>query len=143
MFIVPMRRHFGAAGVFHYGWVIPALVFVAGFGIAYLRFVFLHLDTRTRMRFIAAGLIYVGAALGLELIEGPVDVHFGLQSVPARAAVAVEETLEMLGIVVFMFAILTYIGEHVGEIRVRIGDRSASSGTRQPGERVELENVTC
>jgi hypothetical protein len=143
MFIVPMRRHFGASGLFHYGWVVPALFFVACFGIAYVRFVFLHLDARARLRFIAAGLIYVGAALGLELVEGPVDVYFGLQSVPARAAVAVEETLEMLGIVVFLFALLSYIGEHVGEIRFRVRDESATGVICESTERTELEHAAC
>jgi hypothetical protein len=139
MFIVPLRRHFGAQGIFHYGWVIPAVFFLAGFGIAYLRFVFCHLDRPTRRRFIAAGLIYVGAALGMELVEGPIDQRFGDQSVPAQAAIAVEETLEMLGIVVFLFALLSYIAEHVGEIRLRVRDESASCGIRESAERTELE----
>lgn len=131
MFIVPMRRYFGAQGFFHYGWVIPALLFLAGFGITYLRFVFVHLDAPTRRRFIAAGLIYVGAALGMEVAEGPIDETLGKYSVPARAAITVEESLEMLGIVVFVYGLLSFIAEHIGEIRVCIRQDVPSSGTRR------------
>jgi hypothetical protein len=50
------------------------------------------------------------------------------------AAVAVEETLEMLGIVVFLFALLSYIAEHIGEIRVHFRREEPSSGIREVGE---------
>ena len=123
MLIEPLRRYLGAHGIFHYAWVIPACVFVAGFAIAYLRFVFVHLDSRTRWRFVAAGVIYVGAALGMEMVEGPIDETYGVASLPAQTAVTIEETVEMLGIVYFLYALLCC----VGELRVQIAGVTASA----------------
>jgi len=127
MLIGPLRRFFGASGILHYTWVVPAFFFVCIFALTYVRFVFVHLDARTRRRFIAAGLIYVGAALGMELVEGPIDQRFGAKSLLGVAAVSVEETSEMLGIVLFFVALLRYAAEHVGVIRVRIEDPHAEN----------------
>ncbi len=127
MCIEPLRRHFGASGIFHYAWVIPASVFVAGFAVAYMRFVFVHLDVQTRWRFLTAGVMFVGAALGLEFAEGPIDQAFGLHSLPAEAAVTIEEAFEMFGIVVFLFSLLCYIRQQVGALRISIEPLAAAA----------------
>jgi hypothetical protein len=91
---------------------------------------FTHLDLRTRSRFIIAGLIYVGAALGMEMLEGPIDEHFGTNALPGITAEFVEETLEMLGVILFLNALLQYLATHVDEVRIcfenRAAERSAS-----------------
>ena len=126
MLIVPIRRRLGGDGFFYYGWVLPGLVFVVGVGLSYLRFLFCHLEATHRWRFIAAGTIFVAGALGMEMAEGPLDRLYGDESVIAKAAATTEESLEMVGIVVFIYSLMSYIELHVGTIQLRIIEGSSS-----------------
>jgi len=117
----PLRRYLGAGGVFYHAWVIPAGLFVLGLAASYAKFVFLHLDSRTRRQFIMAGFIYVGAALGMEMVEGPIDGWWGKDSLAGRLAVITEETMEMVGMLLFLRALLNYLAEHMGELRILLG----------------------
>ena len=56
-------------GVLYYGWVIPAGVLVLVFALSYLKFL-LHLPMGTRIKVAVAGAIFVGGALGVELVLG-------------------------------------------------------------------------
>lgn len=49
-------------------WTIPAAIATALAGLAYLPFL-RHLDRSTRRRFILAGIIYVGGAVGIEQVQ--------------------------------------------------------------------------
>ncbi len=101
----PLRETFGLSGVFYFAWVIPATIDLAVFGIVCIRF-FLRLDTRTRRLFTLSALLYVGGALGMELVGGYYfDAHGGENPVYS-AIVTVEETLEIAGMLVFLYALL-------------------------------------
>jgi hypothetical protein len=134
MFIPPLQRFFGASGIFYYAWVIPAMVFVASMGLAYRRFVFDHLDRATRRRLLIAAAIYLVGAIGLELIEGPIDLQFGRNSLAGEAALTIEETLEMFGVVYFLYALLVYASEQIGTIHLSIvstaSARRGSAGSK-------------
>lgn len=107
-------------GWFHFAWVIPGLVFVALFGLTYFKF-FLHLGRRFQRLFLGAGLTYVAGALGMEMISGRhVEVHG--YDVAAALMSTVEETLELIGIALFIYALLTYIDAHIPVIRVQTRD---------------------
>lgn len=55
------------SGFLSFGWVIPGMILVAIFGLSYLRF-FFDLPGRTRWLFLLAGGLYVGGALGFEML---------------------------------------------------------------------------
>lgn len=116
--MVPMDVLFKAEGIFYFTWVIPGIAIVCVLGLAYLRFLW-NLDVKTRYRFIAAGGIFVGAALGMEMIDGAILDHFGEQHIAYMLATTVEETGEMLGIVIFIWSLVSHLASEAGEIRLK------------------------
>lgn len=115
--ILPLQKHFGANGIFFFAWVIPGVFFVGTVGLAFLKFV-LNLDCQTRNRFIISGGLFVGGALGLEFVGGAFMDAFGEEHIFYILAAATEETFEMLGVTLFIIAILKHLESRVGEFRL-------------------------
>lgn len=114
-------------GILYFSWVIPAAVAVLIFAVAYLRFL-VHLPARTRFMIVAAGMIYVGGAMGVELILGAwTDVH-GEDNIGYALIDVVEETMEMAGASLFLSALLEYLGTQAPDLRVAI-ERAATKST--------------
>ena len=107
-FIKSLRIFFHATEYFYSSWVIPALILVPAFGLLYVKFL-KHLPKRVRLEFILAGIIYVGGALGMELIEGHYDYHFGSENFYYALFVVLEEFMEMTGVVIFIHALLSHL----------------------------------
>lgn len=98
-------------GFFTFAWVIPVLILVPILFLSYLRFLF-HLPRRVRSLFVLAGGMYVGGALGMELIGGRIWGDYGINS-PIYAVVnTVEEVLEMMGAIVFVRALMHCLEIH-------------------------------
>lgn len=115
--ILPLQKHFGANGLFFFAWVIPGVFFVAAVGLAFLKFV-INLEPRTRNRFIAAGSLFVGGALGMEFVGGAFMDAFGEEHILYILAAAIEETCEMLGVTLFIIAILKHLEGRAAEIHL-------------------------
>jgi hypothetical protein len=90
-----MERHGAGSSSFKFVWVIPALGVCAVLAVAYLRFV-IALPTQLRWRLILAGVIYIGGAVGMEVIGGAVYSHFG-NGLFYLLMTVLEEVLEMTG----------------------------------------------
>lgn len=106
-------------GALFFSWVIPFGIFVAVFFISYLSFL-RRLPMRHRLSFVASGAVYVGGALGTELGIGYwYDLHGGDNLVYGLLNV-VQESLEILGATMFCSALLRYVCEQLGEIRIRL-----------------------
>ena len=121
MLIGPMRGLLGqqARGVFFFAWVIPGFAIAMIFGLSYLRFL-LHLPFTTRWHVVLAATLYLGGAIGMELIGGRyADVH-GMENLTYSMLATVEESLEMAGVIVFIYALLHYIADNYREIRVQL-----------------------
>lgn len=97
-------------GYLTFPWLVVAAPLVIVFGLLYLRFLF-HLPSRTRLFFILAGLIYIGGAMGIEAISANAYWQGGGVSFPYLAIATVEEFCEMLGVIVFIYALLSYAAE--------------------------------
>ena len=106
---------FGFGGVLYYAWLIPGMLFTLLVGVTFLGFV-RRLEARTRWLFVTAGTMFVTGAIGFEMVEGVFTETYGLESLAFTFAQAVEEGLEMLGIVVFIFALLDYMQRHIGAL---------------------------
>jgi len=102
--VVPLREALSLGGVLRFAWVVIAVPLVVAFAIFYLRFL-MALPLWTRVAFIVSGLVYVGAAVGMEMIGALVVTAFGFQSLLYAAVSAVEEGAEMLGVVLFLGAL--------------------------------------
>ncbi|HEV7330765.1 MAG TPA: hypothetical protein VGN63_06990 [Flavisolibacter sp.] len=91
-------------------WVIPYGVFTLVAGLYFLPF-YLRLQKATRLRFTVAGLVYVSAAFGLEIISSMVASIVDLSYLAIDLFEAAEEIIEMLGIALFIRALLYYFLE--------------------------------
>ena len=99
-----------ASGYLYFAWVVPyAIVFTIVF-LLLLRF-FLGLPPRTRILFAIAAFTYVMGAIGFEMVAGNFVFHEGKaakSSLPYMLMVTVEELLEMIGLIIFINALVKY-----------------------------------
>ena len=86
-------------------WAIPAMAVVAVAGLLYLRFL-LSLPTRTLALFITAGVTFLAGAVGVELATEWYADEDLLNTLAYNLWTAVEEGLEMLGVVVLVYGLL-------------------------------------
>lgn len=115
----PLRAAFNGSGIFLYAWVVPALAFVAVVALAYARFLFGQ-PAWFRNRCILAGALFVGAAVGFEMMEGAFAEFYLEHRVIHEIAAHLEDVLEFAGILVFLHALLTYLRLHSPDLRIRL-----------------------
>lgn len=97
------------SGYFIFGWVLVAAVTVPLFLFLFHKF-WKHLPPPTRVLFALAGGIYLFGALGTEVISANYRDQHGFANFAYRGTLAViEEGLEMLGVVIFIYALVDYI----------------------------------
>lgn len=109
MFIEPLRSLLGVSGPLYFAWVVPGGAFVVVIALAYRKFVF-DLPAESRRLFIVAGALYLSGALGLEMIGGLWVDLYGQQNWIYQGIVTVEELLEMSGAILFLYALMRYLG---------------------------------
>ena len=115
----PLRNLLHTSGFLYFAWVIPGLAFVLAIATIYWKFL-LHLSTRTRRLFVVAAIIYIIGAIGTELVGGWFVELYGRNNLPYSFLAMLEETLEMIGVIVFVYALLDYMSVKVGEVRIRV-----------------------
>jgi hypothetical protein len=110
LLIGSIQRTFHVSGVLYYAWIIPYAGLVLAVVVLYARFL-LRLPRQAAVRFVIAGAIYVGGAVGMEMVAGYLVQSRGYseQSLPLEIEYLVEETMEMLGAAYFLTALLRYI----------------------------------
>jgi hypothetical protein len=111
-----------------YFWVVPAAPLLLVLAVSYTRFL-VHLPPRYRRLFILAGALYVGGAVGFEIVSAWHATRYGYLNFLHAMIFTVEETLEMSGTLLFIYALLHYLGEHVVGIHVAFaGGRRGIAG---------------
>jgi len=100
-------------------WIVIGLPVTVAIAIAFLPFVS-RLPRRTACGIVIAGMVYVGAALGLEALAGWWIGQHGRNNWTYAAEVVVEETLEMVGALMFVDVLLAYTERELRG-RARIG----------------------
>ncbi len=111
IFVDPLQAAFNTTGYLAFAWQIVFVPLVVIFALLYLKFLF-HLPTRIRNLLILAGVLFVGGAVVVEAISANRWYLDGGVSFPYLAIATVEELCEMLGVVVFIFALLLYADEN-------------------------------
>jgi len=107
----PLKSAFDTSGFFEFGWLLLGIPLVLLFGLLFFRF-WWRLPGRTRALFALAGALYVGGAIVIEGISASQYSNAGTSSFRYLAIATVEETFEMLGVVVFIYALLDYLTRH-------------------------------
>jgi len=104
----PLQSAFNTSGFFEFGWLLLGIPLVIVFGLAYFRF-WLRLPEPTRRLFALAGVLYVGGAVVIESISANLYSTDGGASFRYLAVATVEESCEMLGVIVLIYALLDYL----------------------------------
>lgn len=106
-------------GALYNTWVVPAGIGVILLGVWMWRFI-LSLPRTTQGLFVLAAFMYVGGALGLEIVGSIyLTTHDFNSKTPTYALLAtLEELFEMSGVAVFVYALLSYIQSQRIELRV-------------------------
>ncbi len=125
IFADSVRETFKTGGFLFFGWQIVAVPLVILFILLYLRFLW-NLPARYQRLFMLSGAIYVGGALIIEAISASVFSIDG-ESVLYLAIATIEESCEMLGMVLFIYTLLSYMVEMGYGYQLVVGDSVAIS----------------
>ena len=94
-------------------WAIGGGLLALGIGIGFIPFL-RRLPKRTAILFVVAGAIYVGGAVGVEIIGEPLDSD----TMTYNLLTVLEEGMEMFGVIFFMYVLLGYMrGSDAGPVR--------------------------
>ncbi|HEU4406929.1 MAG TPA: hypothetical protein VFS43_16800 [Polyangiaceae bacterium] len=122
-------QFFHLGGVFFFGWVIPAGLLVVGLGLTFLRFL-AHLPRPTRVEFLVAGAMYVGGAVLLELPLGYWTEREGSDNFVYAAIDWVEESMELVGVSLFLLSLLRYLDARGYRVRFVTGSAGGLAEAR-------------
>jgi hypothetical protein len=111
-----------------FGWLIPYGILVCVVALAYIKFL-AALPVRTRRLFVVSGVVFVLGAWVLELSSDLLGT--GLGRLGDTVMYSVEEFLEMAAVVVFIYALVSYMETEVKEARIRIASSPAPG--KEPG----------
>ena len=125
MLIDPVRGLLGHdnLGMFYSAWVIPGMAGVGILALLFLGFL-LRLPSSTRWSFLAAGTIYLGGAIGIEMIGGRYGEAHGFENLTAQLITHLEESMEMAGVIVFIHALLRYLAEQCPRVDLLIAEQN-------------------
>ena len=117
--IEPVRTALNASGLFYFAWVVPYGVLVAVVGLIYIRFI-LNLPPSIKHLTVTGGALYIGGAIGFEMVGGfYVELHG--EDVFYALITMCEESMEMIGILIFVYALASYIDLELKNLSLRIG----------------------
>ncbi len=115
----PIRSAFNMSKIQFYAWAYGIVVVI--FPVVYLKFL-LSLPRRTMLLLAIGGSAFVAGAFGLDLVVAYLGNSIGHHTVAYIGLATLEEVLEMAGIIVFVYALLSYMSSELKWIRVRIAE---------------------
>lgn len=118
----PTREAFETSGFFYYAWIIPYGVGLIGFIVAYSKFLF-DLPKRTRILFLVSGFTFISGAIGFEMLGGRQDELYGSGNILYCFYYTCEEFLEMTGIAIFTYSLLSYIVTQFNSINITMANK--------------------
>ena len=124
----PLRELIGSGGFFYFSWIVPALIALICLALAYYKFL-LSLPAKTRNRFIASGIVYVTGCVGIEMIGGNFYQQSGGNNLTYSLITHIEETMEMVGILIFIVSLLSYFQSKYPNVKVTSVPSHSTAGT--------------
>jgi hypothetical protein len=120
-------------GALWYAWVIPGIVVVGVFVVVLIPFL-RRLPRSTRRGLLISGALFVGGAIGVEMLSASVASDGSRMDLMYVLIVHVEEVLEMLGIAALVFTLLAHIPAGMPDARwtARVVAREQLSSTHVP-----------
>jgi hypothetical protein len=128
-------RRLGLNGIFFYAWVIPAGLIIAALCPIFYGFL-MDLNPKVRNRIFLSGSIFITGAIGFEMLGSGIDERLGepaiFTNLSYQVFMTIEETLEMLGILMFIHTLLSYLNQSHGvrEMMIHLPVRQRYSTAR-------------
>jgi hypothetical protein len=110
-----LTASFTLGGIFHWIWVIPAMIIcliLAGF---FLKF-YLRLPHRYKWLFGLSALLLVGGAVGVEMFDGYVNSTGTSPPWLLFTSFTVKESMEMVGVLLFLYSLTDYIKVNMPDV---------------------------
>jgi hypothetical protein len=109
LIVTPLRGLLGSdlPDFLTFVWILPGMAIVLLLAIYYLKF-FLSLSKRMKKGIVISGGVYLCGLLGMELVGGVIVGIFGIRSLIYNIVVTIEESLEMIGLVLAIYTFLDY-----------------------------------
>lgn len=132
----PIGEALDTTGPFYFGWIVAGIIAVIVIGLLFLRF-WLAQDSRTRLLYFLAAGLYVGGGIGVEMIGSNLWYQDGGSTLAYSTVGTLEELMEMLGAIVFLYAQLQYLARQIGTLQLHFVDgrpalASGTSGATEP-----------
>ena len=109
LFSAITRGQVHTSGLLYFAWIIPYGAGVLFLSAVLLRW-FLRLERTTQRRFVLAAALFVGGALGVEMLGGQHwEQTHGVDDWTYDSLVALEESMEMAGLITFGYALLSIL----------------------------------
>lgn len=118
---------YDATGLLAWPWVIIYAALVTIFAVLYLRF-WLRFSRQFRIYYVLAAVVYVGSALGFEMLEALVYTTRGGYTLTYIILTSVEEMLEMAAITFLIYTNLRYITVHFSDLNISFAMTSQRTG---------------
>jgi hypothetical protein len=120
-------------GILFFSWVVPGIGLVVVLGLFFARFL-AKLPAQTRVSFLIAATLYLGGAIGLELVGGRLMELHGPNYLSYKVAATTEEGLEMLGAIVFIWALMVYMAANYRDVSFRLEEGVGEFRDQVPGD---------
>jgi hypothetical protein len=112
----PVRSLLNSEDYLYFAWVIPGIFFVGLLGVIYWRFL-LEFPAKLRNFSIVAAIMYITGAIGFEIPGSYFYRASGLNSYTFIAVSTIEELLEMGGIILFIYVLLTILTNNITQVK--------------------------
>ncbi len=122
-------------GVLHFAWFVPYFLVALFVGAYFFKFI-LSLPRKTMLSFFLAGVLFISGAVGMEMVSGLV-VSYNMLSI-YKLITTFEETLEMMGVILFIHSLVRYMEyqKNLAKISINI----SVGGKNQDTEPETLKN---
>lgn len=117
--IEPIRALLDLLGLLYFSWVIVGLIFLITLFIYYLPF-YLSLNKRLRLNFFISGFVYILGAIFVEMVSGDYASQYGVNNLPYKLIASLEESLEILGILLLIRTLLMHISREASLLTLKI-----------------------
>ncbi len=109
------RKTLNTSGLLYFAWVIPYAIGLIAILLIYSKFL-LSLNRKILILFILSGAIFVSGAVLMELFEGNYVESHGFSDIYYLVFVPIEETVEMIGLSLFIYTLLLYMEMQFGNL---------------------------
>ena len=114
-----LKDHIDTSGILHHAWIIIYLPVAFVIGIRFIPFL-RGLQSDLRIRLIASGILFAGGSAGVEMLKGLLASSEGEDSLRYFLTTALSDSLEMIGLAIFIGALLVELGRRAPVIALRV-----------------------